>query len=57
MQTLEDGFLKDSIKRFRYYKELGDKTLEQLKDDDFFYQPNTESNSIAIIIQHMYGNM
>lgn len=57
MQTLEEGFLKDSIKRFRYYKELGDKTFEQLKDDDFFYQPNTESNSIAIIIQHMYGNM
>lgn len=36
MQTLEEGFLKDSIKRFRYYKELGDKTFEQLKDDDFF---------------------
>jgi hypothetical protein len=57
MHTLEEGFLKDSIKRFRYYKELGDKTFEQLKDNDFFYQPNTESNSIAIIIQHMYGNM
>ncbi len=57
MQTLEEGFLKDSIKRFRYYKELGDKTFEQLKDDDFLYQPNAESNSIAIIIQHMYGNM
>lgn len=57
MQTLEGVFLKDSIKRFRYYKELGDKTFEQLNDDDFFYQPNTESNSIAIIIQHMYGNM
>ena len=57
MHTLEEGFLKDSIKRFRYYKELGDKTFEQLKDNYFFYQPNTESNSIAIIIQHMYGNM
>ena len=57
MQTFEEGFLKDSIKRFKYYKELGDQTFEQLKDDDFFYQPNTESNSIAIIIQHMYGNM
>jgi hypothetical protein len=57
MQTFEDGFLKDSIKRFKYYKELGDKTFAQLKDEDFFYQPNAESNSIAIIIQHMYGNM
>lgn len=50
-------FLKEAIKRFTYYKELGDKTFEQLKEADFFYQPNQESNSIAIIIQHMYGNM
>jgi hypothetical protein len=57
MQTFGEGFLKDCIKRFRYYKELGDKTFEQLKEEDFFYQPNLSSNSIAIIIQHMYGNM
>lgn len=57
MQLLENGFLKDSIKRFKHYKELGDKTFEQLKEEDFLYQPNAESNSIAIIIQHMYGNM
>jgi hypothetical protein len=50
-------FLKDAIKRFSYYKELGDKTFEQIEEADFFYQPNEESNSIAIIIQHMYGNM
>ena len=53
----EEGFLKDAIKRFKYYKELGDKTFEQLGEDDFFYQPATESNSIAVIIQHMHGNM
>jgi hypothetical protein len=51
------NFLKDAIKRFNYYKELGDKTFEQLQPADFFYQPNEESNSIAIIIQHLYGNM
>ncbi|MDP1841859.1 MAG: DUF1572 family protein [Sediminibacterium sp.] len=51
------NFLKDAIKRFTYYKELGDKTFEQLKEADFFYQPSTDANSIAIIIQHMYGNM
>lgn len=54
---LGTGFLKDSIKRFKYYKELGDNTFAQLSEDDFFYQPSPESNSIAIIIQHMYGNM
>ncbi len=50
-------FLTDVIKRFEYYKQLGDATFEQLNDQDFLYQPNEESNSIAIIIQHMYGNM
>lgn len=55
--TLEEGFLKDAIKRFKSYKELGDKTLAQLSDADMLYQPTTESNSIAVIIQHMHGNM
>ena len=53
----EEGFLKDTIKRFSYYKELGDKTFEQIDEAAIFYQPSTESNSIAIIVQHMYGNM
>lgn len=41
----------------KYYKDLGNKTLEQLNDFDLHYQPNEEANSIAIIIQHMSGNM
>ena len=49
--------LLSTIKRLKYYKELGDKTLEQLSDDDLYFQPNEESNSIAIIIQHSAGNM
>ncbi len=49
-------FLPQIIKRFKAYKELADKTFEQLEDKNFFYQPSPESNSIAIIIQHMYGN-
>ena len=55
--NFEEGFLKDTIKRFKYYKELGDKTFEQIDEAAIFYQPTTESNSIAIIVQHMYGNM
>jgi uncharacterized damage-inducible protein DinB len=51
------NFLETAIKRLKYYKDLGDKTFEQLNDLDFHYQPNEESNSIAIIIQHMAGNM
>ncbi|MEO8172627.1 MAG: DUF1572 family protein [Sediminibacterium sp.] len=55
--SFEEGFLKDSIKRFKYYKELGDKTFEQIDEVAIFYQPTTESNSIAVIVQHMHGNM
>ncbi len=50
-------YLTTTIKRLRYYKELGDKTFTQLSDWDFHYQPNEQSNSIAIIVQHMVGNM
>lgn len=45
------------IKQFKYYKKLGDATFTQLSDDDFFYQYNDESNSIAIVVKHLSGNM
>jgi hypothetical protein len=52
-----EGFLKDCIKRFLYYKELGDRTLEQISEEELHWMPSSESNSIALIIQHMHGNM
>lgn len=55
--SLAENFLSSYIKRSIYYKELGDKTFEQLTEADFHYQPDKESNSIAIIIQHIVGNM
>lgn len=45
------------IKRFLYYKELGDKTLVQLTEEQMFWQFNDESNSVAIIVKHVAGNM
>ena len=50
-------FLSCSTKRFKEYKTLGDKTFEQLNEEEMHFQPNEASNSIAIIIQHMHGNM
>jgi len=57
MQTFGNAFLQTAIKRFAYYKDLGDKTFAQLDDGDFYVEPNSASNSIAVIIQHMSGNM
>lgn len=56
MSTAKE-FLQTAIKRLKYYKDLGDKTLAQLNDWDIHYQPNEDANSIAIIIRHMAGNM
>ena len=55
--SITQEFLTSTIRRLKYYKDLGDKTFEQLTDIDFNYQPTGESNSIAIVIQHMSGNM
>jgi hypothetical protein len=54
---MENLFLSSAIKRLKYYKELGDKTFAQLSEADFHFTPAEECNSIAVIIQHMHGNM
>ncbi len=54
---LADELLASFIKRFKEYKTLGEKTLHQLHEEDLLQQPNEQSNSIAVIIQHLHGNM
>ncbi len=54
---MKENYLDSVIKQFRYYKLLSEKTFEQLSEEDFFWQYNDESNSIAIIVNHLYGNM
>jgi hypothetical protein len=50
-------FLPAFINRFTEYKSLAEKAMAQLQENDFNYIPANESNSIAIIIQHLHGNM
>jgi hypothetical protein len=50
-------FLQSSIQQFRDYKLLAEKTFAQLTDEDFHYQPNDATNSVAINITHLHGNM
>ena len=52
-----EGYLIDVRKIFEYYKSLGEKSINQLEDSDLFWQYNEASNSIAIIINHLHGNM
>lgn len=50
-------YLASVKKHFNQYKSLGDKTMEQLDEMNLFWQFNDESNSIAVIVQHLWGNM
>ena len=49
-----NGFIENIFKRFSTYIELGDRTLAALNDDDINYCPNEDSNSIAVIVQHLH---
>jgi hypothetical protein len=51
------SYLKDSADLLRYYKRLGDRAIEQAPDEALFATLDSESNSIAIIVKHMTGNM
>ena len=54
---MHTDYLNSVKKQFSYYKMLGDKTFAQLSDDQLFWQYNAESNSVASIVKHLWGNM
>ncbi len=49
--------IKRTITLFEYYKNLGEKTFVQLTDEQLFFRPNNESNSVGILVKHLWGNM
>lgn len=54
---MQNSYLNSSIKQFEYYKNLGNKTFTQLNSDQLFWSCNEDSNSIAILVKHLVGNM
>jgi hypothetical protein len=54
---MTSDYLESVKKQFEYYKMLGDKTFSQLQDESLFWQFNDDSNSIATIVKHLWGNM
>ncbi len=54
---LTTSYWKDSLDVFRYYKKLGERALGQCPDEGLFEALDVESNSIAIVVKHMAGNM
>jgi hypothetical protein len=55
--TLDTIVLDDTLLTFRRQKELAERALAQVDDADFFRILDSESNSIAIIVQHVGGNL
>src|SRR6266478_9106576 len=51
------SYLKDSIDLFRYYQKLSERAMAQCPDEGLFATLDAESNSIAVIVKHMVGNM
>jgi hypothetical protein len=54
---LTTSYLKDSVDLFRHYKRLAERAMAQCPDEALFSTIDAESNSIAIIVKHMAGNM
>ena len=54
---LSASYLDSSIKQFLYYKALGEKAIAQLEPSQLFVAVNADTNSIAVIVKHIAGNM
>jgi hypothetical protein len=56
-ESLSQQYLADALSTFRSYKKLAEKALDQLGEEEFFVTLDQESNSIAVIMKHIAGNM
>jgi hypothetical protein len=56
-EAIVQNYFEDALKAFRAYKKLAEKAIAQLQDEEFFVTLDQESNSVAVIMKHMAGNM
>jgi hypothetical protein len=56
-QDIAATYLADVTRTFRNYKALGDRALEQIADDRFHTLIDPGSNSVAVIVKHVAGNL
>jgi len=50
-------YLDTTRKTFLQYKKLAEGAMAQLTDEQICWAPSSESNSIAAIVKHLWGNM
>lgn len=54
---LATHYLDEARRQFRGHKRMGEGAMAQLRDEDFFVTLDRESNSVAILVKHLAGNM
>ena len=51
------NYRDDAVKTFGMYRKLAERAIEQISEEEFFVQIDTESNSVAQIVKHIAGNL
>jgi hypothetical protein len=57
MTDLAAHYLEEARRQFRGHKRMGEGAMAQLRDEEFFATLDLESNSVAILVKHLAGNM
>ena len=57
MRDLRDTYLRDIVRTYKNYKSLGDKALAQAPDAHLHTELDANSNSIAVTVKHVAGNL
>jgi len=52
-----ENYRNDALEAFRNYKKLAERALEQVSDEEYFKALDAESNSLAVIVKHVGGNL
>lgn len=57
MSDLAAQYIEEGKRQFRGHKRMAEGAMAQLRDEDFFVTLDPESNSVAILVKHLAGNM
>jgi len=57
MNSVISNYKEDALGSFRSYKRLAERALEQVTDEQFFAVIDAESNSLAVMVKHIAGNL
>lgn len=57
MDSIGEEYLKAIAARFQQYRGMVEKAVAQLSDEQLHWRPDPESNSVAVLLRHLSGNL